>query len=149
MFRFGMVIAFVSLLFASQLSCEKLNEPSSLAQVNVTDVHLKNGHDNLSIENKKSSLPRIIEHHSEIVSSSDNLTNFLRLEDVLRVFDIVELARKWHSIKNEFKPQCRIDMTDYFHGLKQHSIWATKSECIQITISDEQRAVQRSFVFFS
>lgn len=129
MFRFGMVIAFVSLC-ALQLSGEKINEPLYLAHVNVTDEHLKNGPDNLSIENKKTSLPRIIEHHSEIISSSDNLTSFLRLEDVLRVFDIIELAKKWHSIKNEFKLQCKTDMTDYFHGLKQHSIWATKSKCL-------------------
>lgn len=129
MFRFGIMIAFISLLCALRLSGEKLNEPLSLAHVNITNVHLENGPDVISIENKKYSLPRIIEHHSEVTSSSDNLTSFLRLEDVLRVFDIVELARKWHSIKNEFKPQCRTDMTDYFHGLKQHSIWATKSEC--------------------
>lgn len=129
MFRFGIIIAFVSLLCALQLSGEKLNEPLSLARVNVTDVHLKNGPDVLSIENKITSLPRIIEHHSEITSSSDNLTSFLRLEDVLRVFDIMELAKKWHLIKNEFKPQCRTDMIDYFNGLRQHSIWATKSEC--------------------
>lgn len=130
MFRFGMMMAFVSLLCAWQLNGENLNESSSLAHVNVTDVHLKNVPDDLSVENnKKTSLPRILEHHSEMASTSDNLTSFLRLEDVLRVFDIMELARKWHSIKNEFKPQCRTDMTDYFNGLKQHSIWATKSEC--------------------
>lgn len=129
MFRFGIMIAFVSLLCAFQLSGEKLNEPLSLARVNVTDVHLKNGPDDPMRENKKTFLPRIIEHHSEMNNSSVNLTNFLRLEDVLKVFDIVELARKWHSIKNEFKSLCRTDMTDYFYGLKQHSIWATKSEC--------------------
>lgn len=128
MFRFGTIIAFVSLLCVLQLSGEKLNEALPLAHVNETDVHLKNGSDVLSIENKKTSSPRIIEHHSEITSSSDNLTSFLRLEDVLRVFDIVELAKKWHLIKNEFKPQCRTDMVDYFHGLKQYSIWATKSK---------------------
>lgn len=123
------MIAFISLLCTLRLSGENLNEPLSLAHVNITDVHIKNGPDVISIENKQYSLPIIIEHHSDVTSSSDNLTSFLRLEDVLRVFDILELARKWHLIKNEFEPLCKTDMTDYFHGLRQHSIWATKSEC--------------------
>lgn len=146
MFRFGIMIAFVTLLCAFQLSGEKINEPLSLARVNVTDVHPKNGSGDQARENKKTYLPRIIEHHSGMNNSSDNLTIFLRLEDVLKVFDIVELARKWHSIKNEFKPLCRTDMTDYFHGLKQHNIWATKSECSS-SINDIHSIKTASYYF--
>lgn len=129
MFRFGMTIAFALLLCALQLSGEKLNDPLSVARDAVTDVHLQNSPNNSSIQNSNTSPPKIVEHHSKMTSISDNSTTFLRLEDALRVFDIVGLAKKWHSIKNEFKPQCSIDMTDYFQGLKQHNIWATKSEC--------------------
>lgn len=61
--------------------------------------------------------------------STDNFTHIVRLEDVLMVFDVKELAAKWPSVRSEVKSECAHDMTEYFRGLQQHNIWAIKSKC--------------------
>lgn len=60
--------------------------------------------------------------------NSNNFTRLIRLEDVLTVFDLNELAYKWPNIKNQFKSNCANDMTEYFQGLRQHKSWAIKSK---------------------
>lgn len=67
----------------------------------------------------------IIEHRSESV----NLTNVLRLENVLEVFDIREVAKLWErQSTDQFTTECANDMHAYLHGLHERSLWATKSK---------------------
>lgn len=74
-------------------------------------------------------VPLIAEQpHRVITVQSDNFTHLVRLEDVLTVFDLNELAAKWSKIQHEFKSKCSHDMTEYFRGLQQHKMWAVKSK---------------------
>lgn len=74
-------------------------------------------------------VPLVANHPDHVISAhSDNFTNLLRLEDVLMVFDIDELAAKWMKIQHEFKTECAQDMTEMFRGLQQHKLWAIKSK---------------------
>lgn len=90
---------------------------------------------NESTSNEPKSVPLIADHpnHVHAVKStpikSDNFTNLLRLEDVLMVFDLNELAAKWQNVKHEFKSDCSESMTMYFRGLQHRKMWATKSKC--------------------
>lgn len=57
-----------------------------------------------------------------------NSTKFLRLEDVLDIFNIEELALIWNNVDKEFHENCSRDMHQYFIGLNMHKIWAVKSK---------------------
>lgn len=57
----------------------------------------------------------------------DNFTDLLRLEDVLMVFDLKQLANKWPHVKDALQPGCSTQMTNYFRGLQQRNLWAIKS----------------------
>lgn len=56
-----------------------------------------------------------------------NLTNALRLENVLEVFDLRKLAALWMTSSNRFTSNCSVDMNAYFHGIQHQKLWATKS----------------------
>lgn len=63
-------------------------------------------------------------HHPDSV----NLTNVLRLENVLEVFNIRDVAKLWQQSTDQYTPECANDMHAYLHGLQQHKSWATKSK---------------------
>lgn len=75
-------------------------------------------------------VPLIADHPNHVHASHklDNFTNLVRLDDVLTVFDLNELAVKWHRVHHEFHSECADDMTRYFRGLQHHKMWATKSK---------------------
>lgn len=75
----------------------------------------------------------VVDHHphaeTKLISATpDNFTDLVRLQDVLMVFDLHEIAAKWTKIQHEFKSDCRQSMTEYFRGLQQHKMWAIKSK---------------------
>lgn len=65
--------------------------------------------------------------HSE-QHRSTNLNSTLRLENVLEVFNLRDLATLWPNATGKFSSVCTTDMNEYFYGLQQRQIWATKSE---------------------
>lgn len=76
-------------------------------------------------------VPLVADHPHQVISGqSDNFTQLMRLQDVLMVFDLNELAAKWAKIHHEFKSECAHDMTEYFRGLQQHKMWAIKSKLL-------------------
>lgn len=72
------------------------------------------------------------EHHTTSHASADvNLTNVLRLENVLEVFNIRDVAKLWEQqATDQFTIECANDMRAYLHGLQQRKLWATKSKSI-------------------
>lgn len=64
----------------------------------------------------------------------DNFTNFVRLADVLDIFNIEEVARVWHQHESEFNHNCSKHMKEYFRGLQKGHLWAVKSELKIIVI---------------
>lgn len=75
-------------------------------------------------------------HHAEHPPTSDasvdvNLTDVLRLENVLEVFNIRDVAKLWEQqATDQFTTECANDMRAYLHGLQQRNLWATKSKSI-------------------
>lgn len=68
---------------------------------------------------------QLLSHES---TTAENFTNIIRLENVLVVFDLNELATNWPKIRHELRSNCQHDMNEYFRGLQQHKIWAIKSK---------------------
>lgn len=117
--------AFTVVLLAAQIFGDSLTPPSH----NASAVK----HSSLDVRAHGSKLiqpvPLVANHPDHVISvHSDNFTNLLRLEDVLMVFDIDELAAKWTKNQHEFKSECAQDMTELFRGLQQHKLWAIKSK---------------------
>lgn len=73
-------------------------------------------------------------HTSDYGSDSLNLTNVLRLENVLEVFNIRDVAKLWEQhATDQITTECANDMHAYLHGLQQHQLWATKSKsCVSL-----------------
>lgn len=69
-------------------------------------------------------------HASAAVAVVENFTDLLRLEDVLMVFDLKQLANKWSHVKDALQPGCSTQMTNYFRGLQQRKLWAIKSKFV-------------------
>lgn len=74
------------------------------------------------------------EHQSEYRTTAHgpdslNLTSVLRLENVLEVFNIRDVAKLWEQhATDQITAECANDMHAYLHGLQQHQLWATKSK---------------------
>lgn len=128
MLRLGWTTAFIMLFCALEISGDIANNSKVTGESSTTKYHISTiettNSSYYSSENPKSaSNVRLNTDYR-----SDNITTFLRLEDVLRVFDLSELAGKWPNINGELNEQCSNDMSEYFHGLRQHNLWATKSK---------------------
>lgn len=143
MFGFDIRTAFIVLVVAVQIFGANISHQSQHS--NVTTVHHNNNSTTTSTTTtteKSSSLdvsapgskliqpvPLVADHpHGVVNVHSDNFTHLVRLEDVLMVFDLNQLAAKWLKIQHEFKSECANDMTEYFRGLQQHKMWAIKSK---------------------
>lgn len=123
---------FIFLLCILQIFGDSVPTTHEHEHPNATVVKNNSSHLQSTSRDSKSiqSVPLIADLPLEKAKSIDNFTSIVRLQDVLRVFDITELARKWHVIKGDFKSQCTTDMTKYLRGLKHHNLWATKSKCL-------------------
>lgn len=124
----------------------------ALSQQILAEVLVNNGNDTQSVHNHHINSNNSNQHHitnddlhllnqpsksdrTSLASSQqqnnnkyDNATHFLRLEDVLDIFSIEELAINWNSLNHQFHENCSRDMHEYFNGLKMQKIWAVKSE---------------------
>lgn len=57
-----------------------------------------------------------------------DLSQALRLKDMLNIFDVQQLAANWHSVRSELGANCSSAMRSYFEGLKGGALWAAKSK---------------------
>lgn len=139
MFGFEIRTAFLVLLLAAHIfgdSSPHLSHNITTVKYNSADTVKASSSLDDSGTKHIQSVPSIDVNHSHPTRStaaghnSDNFTDLVRLEDVLTVFDLNELAAKWSTIQHDFQPKCRQDMTEYFRGLQMHNIWATKSKFI-------------------
>lgn len=64
----------------------------------------------------------------------DNFTDFVRLADVLDIFNLEELARAWHQHESIFNHNCSTHMKEYFRALQKGHLWAVKSKFSQFFI---------------
>ncbi|XP_055326560.1 nose resistant to fluoxetine protein 6 [Sitodiplosis mosellana] len=139
MYGFDIRTAFMVLLVAVHIFGDSVSHQSHHS--NATSA--THNHHNSSTTERSSSLdvsahgskhiqtvPLVADHpsHQVITGQSDNFTHLVRLQDVLTVFDLNELAAKWSKIQHEFKSKCVHDMTEYFRGLQHHKMWAIKMD---------------------
>lgn len=101
--------------------------------------HTNDGSAGVALNRTAKNVPSTIqpEHQSEYHHTTDqgpdtlNLTSVLRLENVLEVFNIRDVARLWEQqATDQITTECANDMHAYLHGLQQHQLWATKSKSI-------------------
>ncbi|KNC30260.1 hypothetical protein FF38_14520 [Lucilia cuprina] len=62
-----------------------------------------------------------------LVSNID-LTNTLRLKDLLNVFDLNVIASQWINIRSEFSTNCSQDIYKYLQGLSNSTLWSVKMD---------------------
>lgn len=55
-------------------------------------------------------------------------TNWTTVSEVLDVFNVKHLARKWVEGKYSVDAQCGKDITRYIQGLKKQEFWAIKGQ---------------------
>lgn len=66
----------------------------------------------------------LAEHGDAVI----DLSQALRLKDMLNIFDVQQLAANWNSLRSEISANCSNDMRSYFEGLKGGALWAAKSK---------------------
>lgn len=139
MIRFEIRTAFMVLLLAHCIIGDSLPHQShniTTANHNSSDVAKSSTDVNSHGLKLLLHVPSIAEHQPQVISlsidhtHSDNFTKIVRLEDVLVIFDLNELAARWPKIQHDLKSECRHDMTEYLRGLQQHKLWAVKSKLI-------------------
>ncbi|XP_031635860.1 O-acyltransferase like protein [Contarinia nasturtii] len=124
MFEFKTRTAFMVLLLAVSIFGDSLPNISKQNNSTKTSSSIVSDHGSKLIQ----PVPLVAEHPHHINVQSENFTNLMRLEDVLMVFDLKELAAKWSKIQPEFKSDCAQNMIEYFRGLQQHKLWAIKMD---------------------
>lgn len=84
---------------------------------------------NLRLQDVNISLysPNIPESLDLTVTNID-LTNTLRLKDMLNVFDLNVIASQWINIRSKFSANCSQDIIKYLQGLRQSTMWSVKSK---------------------
>lgn len=138
MFEFKTRTAFMVLLLAVHVFGDSLSKQNNSTKFSSSIV---SDHGSKLIQ----PVPLVADRPHHTVQS-ENFTNLVRLEDVLMVFDLNELAAKWTKIQHEFKSDCALNMMEYFRGLQQHKLWAIKSK---LHVKKNQLVLVASFCFCS
>lgn len=58
----------------------------------------------------------------------ENFENITRIEQILTVFDLNQIAAKWTSVHKTLNQKCRNEMMEYLEGVRNRKIWAMKSK---------------------
>lgn len=66
--------------------------------------------------------------HSFAMDNNYNITNLVRIGDILNVFRIETIGAAWGSFRNRVNQNCSKDLFDYIKGLEGGKTWAVKSE---------------------
>lgn len=66
--------------------------------------------------------------HSFTTDNNHNVTNLIRIGDVINVFRMEYIGAAWGSFKNRVNQNCSKDLFDYIKGLEGGKTWAVKSE---------------------
>lgn len=66
--------------------------------------------------------------HSFSMDNNYNITNLIRIGDILNVFRIENIGASWGSFKHRVNENCSRDLFDYIKGLEGGKQWAVKSE---------------------
>lgn len=77
--------------------------------------------------------------HSFTTDNNYNITNLIRIGDILNVFRIESIGASWSSFKHRVNQNCSRDLFEYIKGLESGKVWAVKSECFFLCI--------RNFIF--
>lgn len=127
--------AFMVLLMALNVFGDNSTHPShNITEVNHNITESAKSGSNIDSHGSKllQTVPLVAEHTPHVISiptdHSDNFTQIVRLEDVLMMFDLKELAAKWATVRKQLRLECQQDMTEYFRGLQEHRMWAVKSK---------------------
>lgn len=136
MFGIEIRTAFMVLLMALNVFGDSLTHQShNISEVNHNSTEAAKSSSDIDSHGSKllQTVPLVAEHSPHVISistdPSDNFTHIVRLEDVLTVFDVKELAGKWPTVRKQLRSECQQDMTEYFRGLQEHQMWAVKSKC--------------------
>lgn len=81
--------------------------------------------------------------HSSSMDNNYNITNLIRIGDILNVFRIESIGESWSSFKSRVNQNCSKDLFDYIKGLEGGKSWAVKSEffkkiiffCVIVTLT--------------
>lgn len=124
----------IVLALSQQILAEVLvkieNDTQSVHNHHINSSNNNQHHDDPHLLNQPSKSDRTSSSTAQHLLNNkyDNATHFLRLEDVLDIFNIEELALNWNNVDHQFHGNCSRDMHEYFYGLRTHKIWAIKSE---------------------
>lgn len=66
--------------------------------------------------------------HSFETDNNYNITNLIRIGDILNVFRIESIGASWSSFKNLVNKNCSKDLFNYIVGLEGGKSWAVKSK---------------------
>lgn len=132
MFRSDVRTVFMVLLFAAYIFGDSLPHQTHNASMieNSNSEKMKTSTLDVSAHGSKLIQPVSLVADTTHQMQTDNFTNLVRLEDVLMVFNLNEVAAKWPVIQHEFKAGCARDIMEYFRGLKQYKMWAIKSKFV-------------------
>lgn len=137
MFGYEIRTAFMVLLLAQNIfgnsSSSQQNHTNVTEQPNSSIAPAKSATEANSHGSKLLQSVQLIANHPQHQllsreSTADNFTNIVRLEDVLVIFDLNEIATNWPKIRHDLRSTCQHDMNEYFRGLQQHKMWAIKSK---------------------
>lgn len=128
MFWYEIRTAFMVLFLAQNIYANSTEQPNgSVAPAAKSGTETNNGGSKLL-----QSVPLIANNPQHQLlsreSTADNFTNLVRLEDVLVIFDLDEIATNWPKIRHDLRSNCQHDMNEYLRGLQQHKMWAIKSK---------------------
>lgn len=127
-----MVLLLAQNIFASSSSVQQIHT-SATEQPNSSVAPAKSGIETNNHGSKLlQSVPLIANHAQHQLlsreSTAENFTNLVRLEDVLVIFDLNEIAANWPKVRHDLRSNCQLDMNEYLRGLQQHKMWAIKSK---------------------
>lgn len=138
MFWYEIRTAFMVLLLAQNIiansSSLQQNHTSVTEQPNSSVAPAKIGIETNNHGSKLLQSVPLIAHHAQQQqllareAAAENFTNMVRLEDVLVIFDLNEIAANWPKIRHDLRSNCQHDMQAYLRGLQQHKMWAIKSK---------------------
>lgn len=109
-------LATITIVLISPILCEISNgEPDELRHIGYNDT--------------ADSLPNLLNSvRSFSMDNNYNITNLIRIGDVINVYRIEHIGATWGEYKSRVNQNCSKDLFDYVKGLEDGKQWAVKSE---------------------
>ncbi|KAG4072042.1 hypothetical protein HA402_015541 [Bradysia odoriphaga] len=121
-------LATITIVLISPIICEISNSESvEIRRIGHNSTIVTTNASTNTFDTRKGGVNLKIDH-SFATDNNYNITNLIRIGDILNVFRIENIGAAWSSFRNRVNQNCSNDLFNYIKGLEGGKMWAVKMD---------------------